>query len=99
MTRSRVTSSIVNEGSIVFGTVEHSIISTGVRVAEGARVTNSVVMPFAVIGEGAVVDHAIIGQHTNIMAGAQVIGSEGAIAVTGEDELVTPESEARKAAV
>ena len=95
----RVTSSIVNEGSIVFGTVEHSIISTGVRVAEGARVTNSVVMPFAVIGEGAVVDHAIIGQHTNIMAGAQVIGSEGAIAVTGEDELVTPESEARKAAV
>ena len=95
----RVTASIVNEGSIVFGTVEHSIISTGVRVAEGARVTNSVVMPFAVIGEGAVVDHAIIGQHTNIMAGAQVIGSEGAIAVTGEDELVTPESEARKAAV
>ncbi|MBR5163581.1 MAG: glucose-1-phosphate adenylyltransferase, partial [Schwartzia sp.] len=74
--------------AVVLGTVAHSVISSGVRIGKGAKVTDSVVMPFAVIEEGAVVDHAILGPHTKVSAGAKVKGTPDAIAVTGENEVV-----------
>lgn len=92
----KVAQSIVNEGSMVFGTVEHSIISMGVRVDEGARVTDSVILPHAYIGAGAVVDHAIIGSRSVVSAGARVVGREDAIAVTGDGEEVLPETDERR---
>ena len=92
----RVAQSIVNEGSMVFGTVEHSIISMGVRVDEGARVTDSVILPYAYIGAGAVVDHAIIGSRSIVSGGARVVGREDAIAVTGDGEEVLPETDERR---
>lgn len=86
-----VEQSLVNEGSVIFGRVERSVISTGVRIARGARVTNSVVMPFARIGEDAVVDHAIVGSGAEIAPLARVRGHAGAIAVIAEGETVLPE--------
>lgn len=86
-----VEQSLVNEGSVIFGRVERSVISTGVRIARGARVTNSVVMPFARIGEDAVVDHAIVGSGAEIAPLARVRGHAGAIAVVAEGETVLPE--------
>ena len=88
--------SLVNEGSVIFGRVEHSVISTGVRIARGARVTNSVVMPFARIGEDAVVDHAILGPGSEIAPLARVQGHEEAIAVIAEEETVLPEPAAQQ---
>ena len=79
---------LLNEGAVVLGSVAHSVISSGVRIGKGAKVTDSVVMPFAVIEAGAVVDHAILGSHTNVKAGAKVKGTPDAIAVTGENEVV-----------
>ncbi len=92
----KVAQSIVNEGSMVFGAVEHSIISMGVRVDEGARVTDSVILPYAYIGAGAVVDHAIIGSRSIVSGGARVVGREDAIAVTGDGEEVLPETDERR---
>lgn len=91
-----VEQSLVNEGSVIFGRVEHSVISTGVRIARGARVTNSVVMPFARIGEDAVVDHAILGPGSEIAPLARVQGHEEAIAVIAEEETVLPEPAAQQ---
>ena len=79
---------LLNEGAVVLGSVAHSVISSGVRIGKGAKVTDSVVMPFAVIEDGAVVDHAILGARTNAKAGAKVKGTPDAIAVTGENEVV-----------
>lgn len=79
---------LLNEGAVVLGSVAHSVISSGVRIGKGAKVTDSVVMPFAVIEDGAVVDHAILGARTNVKAGAKVKGTPDAIAVTGENEVV-----------
>ena len=79
---------LLNEGAVVLGSVAHSVISSGVRIGKGAKVTDSVVMPFAVIEDGAVVDHAILGARTNVKAGANVKGTPDAIAVTGEIEVV-----------
>lgn len=91
-----VEQSLVNEGSVIFGRVERSVISTGVHIARGARVTNSVVMPFAKVGEGAVVDHAIVGAGAEIAPHARVEGQEEAIAVVAEEDVVLPEAAAQQ---
>lgn len=84
----KVSHALLNEGAVVLGEVEHSVISSGVRIGVGARVTDSVIMPFAVIEDGAVIDHAILGPRTRVMTGAKVKGTPDAIAVTGENETV-----------
>ncbi|WP_407400472.1 glucose-1-phosphate adenylyltransferase [Anaerovibrio sp.] len=87
----KVTCSMLNEGSMVMGEVDHSVLFSGVKIGKGAKVTNSVIMPFTVIEENAVIDHAIVAQNCVISAGAHVAGSEGAIAVVPEGETVTAE--------
>jgi glucose-1-phosphate adenylyltransferase len=77
----------VNEGSVVLGTVEHSVLSSGVRVEKGAVVTNSVLMPFAKVEAGAVVDHAIVGQGGLVESGAHFEGADGAVCVIGDKEV------------
>ena len=67
------------------------------RIGKGARVTNSVIMPFAKIEEGAVVDHAILAQGATVAAGAKVEGEEGAIAVIPENEVITAQSGSQQA--
>lgn len=68
----KVSGSMVNEGCMVLGDVEHSVLFPGVKIGKGAKVTNSVIMPHVQIGENAVVDKAIIGEDTVIKAGAKI---------------------------
>ncbi len=70
----RVSRSMVSHGCVIDGSVEHSVLSPGVRVAAGAVVRDSIVMFDAVIDEGAVVDRAIVDKEAVIGAGA-VIGT------------------------
>lgn len=88
----KVKRSMINDGSMIFGEVENSVLFAGVRIGKGARVKNSVIMPFAVIGENAVINNAIVAQNCEIMDGARVIGGKGAIAVVPEGEVVPAES-------
>jgi glucose-1-phosphate adenylyltransferase len=65
--------SMVSHGCVIDGTVEHSILSPGVRVGAGAVVRDSIVMFDTRIAEGAVLDRAIVDKDCQIGAGA-VIG-------------------------
>jgi len=67
----------IAEGSEIFGTVTHSIISIGCTVGAGAVVEDSVVMPGVTIEPGAIVRHAIIGENSRIGANAVVGGAFG----------------------
>ena len=83
----------IAEGSEIYGTVRHSIISTGCTVGEGALVEDSVVMPGAVIETGAIVRHAILGENSRVCRGAVVGGAYGPndkkkISVTSKDSVV-----------
>ena len=69
--------SFIAEGSEIYGTVRHCIISTGCTVGEGALVEDSVVMPGAVIESGAIVRHAILGEGSRVCKGAVVGGAYG----------------------
>ena len=83
----------IAEGSEIYGTVRHSIISTGCTVGEDALVEDSVVMPGAVIESGAIVRHAILGENSKVCRGAVVGGAyapgeKKKISVTSKDSVV-----------
>jgi len=65
----------IAEGSEVYGTVRHSIISVGCTVGEDALVEDSVVMPGVVIESGAIVRHAILGENSKVCRNAVVGGA------------------------
>ncbi len=73
----KIFNSFVAEGSEIYGTVRHSIISVGCTVGEGAQVEDSVVMPGVVIEPGAIVRHAILGENSRVCRNAVVGGAYG----------------------
>jgi glucose-1-phosphate adenylyltransferase len=67
-----VTRSMVSHGCVIDGSVDHSILSPGVRVESGATVRDSIVLFDAVIGAGAALDRAIVDKESWIGPGAVV---------------------------
>ena len=65
--------SLVSHGCQIWGTVERSVLSPGVRVDPGAVVRDSIIMFDTVIRAGAVVDRAIIDKEVSVGPNA-VIG-------------------------
>ena len=65
----------IAEGSEVYGTVRHSVISVGCTIGEDAIVEDSVVMPGVVIESGAIVRHAILGENSRVGKNAVVGGA------------------------
>ena len=65
----------IAEGSEVYGTVRHSVISVGCYIGEDALVEDSVVMPGVVIESGAIVRHAILGENSKVCRNAVVGGA------------------------
>jgi glucose-1-phosphate adenylyltransferase len=68
---------IIGEGAEIYGEVHNSVIGTGVYIAPGAVVRDSIIMKAAVIEEGAVIDKSIIAENA-------VIGARSRLG-TGDD--------------
>ena len=64
--------SLISHGCQVWGTVERSVLSPGVRVDPGAVVRDSIVMFDTVVRAGAVVDRAIVDKEVSIGPNAVV---------------------------
>ena len=67
----------IAEGCEIYGSVRHSIISTGCTIGENALVEDSVVMPGVIIESGAIVRHAILGENSKVCRNAVVGGAFG----------------------
>ena len=80
----KTVNSFIAEGSEIYGTVRHSVISVGCTVGKGALVEDSVVMPGVVIESGAIVRHAILGENSRVCRNC-VIG--GAFAPNEKKEI------------
>ncbi|MBO5505691.1 MAG: glucose-1-phosphate adenylyltransferase [Clostridia bacterium] len=69
----------ITEGCEIDGMVEHSILSEGVVVEEGAKIIDSVILPGAHIGRDAVIKKAIVGTGAvigkNVKIGTEEIGA------------------------
>ena len=89
----KISNCFVAEGSEIYGTVRHSIISVGCTVGKDAVVEDSVVMPGVVIESGAIVRHAILGENSRIGRNCVVGGAYGpkdkkSISVTSKDAVL-----------
>lgn len=62
----RISQSLVYNGGVIEGEVEHSILFPGVRVAKGARITDSIVMFDAIIGENSEIRRSILSPNVQI---------------------------------
>jgi glucose-1-phosphate adenylyltransferase len=75
----RVSRSLISHGCTISGNVEHSILSPGVTVEEGAIVRDSIILTDTVIGRGAVIDRSIIDKEVRVGSGAVVGFGEASV--------------------
>ena len=68
----KVSNCLISEGTVVKGTVKNSVVSNSVTIGEGAYVEESIIMPGAVIEDGADVRYAIVGWNATIGKNAMV---------------------------
>ena len=71
----KTVNSFIAEGSEIYGTVRHSVISVGCTVGKDALVEDSVVMPGVVIEPGAIVRHAILGENSRVCRNCVIGGA------------------------
>jgi len=69
-----VSGCVIADGCIVEGSVDHCILSRGVRICKGATVKNCVIMQGSVVGEGASLENVIVDKWATITVGAQLKG-------------------------
>jgi glucose-1-phosphate adenylyltransferase len=68
----QITSSLISHGCIIRGQVDHSVLSPGVIVEEGAVVRNSIILFDSVIGAGSVIDSAILDKEVIVGKNCQI---------------------------
>lgn len=64
--------SYVNQGCMIEGKVERSVLFNGVKVGVGAKVTDAILMPGVEVGENAVVNRCIIAEGVKVGANTKV---------------------------
>ncbi|KSU87296.1 glucose-1-phosphate adenylyltransferase [Priestia flexa] len=82
-----VVESLVNEGCVVEGSIERSVLFPGVQIGSGSEVKRSVVMPSAKVGVNVYIENAIIPSDVIIPDGTIIKptkGKEEVILVTNE---------------
>ncbi|GIO11859.1 glucose-1-phosphate adenylyltransferase [Cohnella xylanilytica] len=88
-----VKDSLVNEGCVIEGDVNRSVLFHGVKAGAGSLIEDSVIMPNAVVGPGARVIRAIVGEGAVVGGGCRVGSVDSAeIAVVGSGDVVQAEN-------
>ena len=70
----KVNKAFITQGCVVEGEVKHSVLFTGCKVGEGAKIIDSVLMPGVEVAAGAVVRRALVADNVKIGQDA-VVGS------------------------
>ena len=68
----KIDNAYINQGCMINGEINNSVLFTNVDVSKGAVINDSVLMPDVEIGEGAVINRAIIAEGVKVDAGAVV---------------------------
>ena len=71
----KIDKAFITQGCVVEGEVKHSVLFTGCKVGEGAKIIDSVLMPGVEVAAGAVVQRALVADNVKIGQDA-VVGSE-----------------------
>ncbi|MCL2058615.1 MAG: glucose-1-phosphate adenylyltransferase [Oscillospiraceae bacterium] len=73
----KVSDSLITEGCDIYGDISRSVLSPGVYVGSGSKVTNSVIFQNVRIGSNCVIDKAIISDDTVIDDGCTINDPRG----------------------
>lgn len=80
-------------GSVVKGEVRHSILSRNCYVGSNVKISDSIVFPKAKIGEGAVIEYAIIDKSVSIAPGVTIRGTAEKPLVIGKNRDILEDVE------
>lgn len=83
-----VRNSLVADGCVIEGTVENSILFTGVRVGKGAKISNCVLFKGASVDDGAEIKYIIADKNVRITASQTILGSSTYPIVISKDSQV-----------
>lgn len=61
-----ISACIIADGCVIEGRAEHSVLSRGVRVGKGAKISNCVIMQGVAVGENAVLENVIVDKWATI---------------------------------
>ncbi len=81
-----ITRSLINQGCVVYGKVNGSVVFQDVRIEEGAEVVDSVIMPNVTIKKGAKVVHCIVSEGLTVKENAE-IGTPEKVCLITEKEV------------
>lgn len=70
--KAKIKRSYINQGCVIDGTVENSVLFTDCKISKGAKVIDSVLMPKVVVEEGAVVKNCIVAEGLVIPKDAEI---------------------------
>lgn len=73
---SSVKNSLVSQGCTIEGEVENCVISKGVFIGKGARVSNSIIMQDSIIEENCNLNYVIIDKDVNIKSDKSLMGTD-----------------------
>ena len=82
-----INNSVVSEGCEIDGSLKNSVLSHSCIVGRNAKIENSIVMPGAVIEDGAEIRYSIIGQNAKIGRDAKIGEAQSGPAQNGEWEI------------
>ena len=84
--------SLLSEGCEIYGTIEKSVVFSGVKVGKGARIKNTVILPNTIVEENAWIENAVIGSQTVIKSGVILVSKDPDVhlIVVGNNVTVDP---------
>lgn len=85
--KASVRDSLVNQGAVILGSVDHSVVSSEALIEEGASCVNCVIMNGAHVKKGASVKGAIIGPSAVVEEGEK-LGGEGEIILIANGKAI-----------
>jgi glucose-1-phosphate adenylyltransferase len=93
-----VVESLINEGCIVEGNVDHSVLFQGVQIGENSLVKRSVIMPDTKIGENVYIENAIVAGNIHVPDGTIIQSSSDSdeVILVTEELIQTLENKVAK---
>jgi len=86
-----VNESLINEGCVIEGNVDHSVIFQGVHIGEDSTIKDSVVMPDAIIGKNVVIERVIIPENMVIPDNTEIRSEKDEIILVTDDMIAVTE--------
>jgi glucose-1-phosphate adenylyltransferase len=90
--RASVHQSLLSEGCEIYGTIENSVIFSGVKVERGALIKNAVILPDTIVEKNVWIENAVIGSESLIRNGVIMISSDPEVnlIVVGHQKTIEP---------